>query len=201
MKQADVFLESEGNRWFERNGDKPHVDPVTHCIAAHIRKRPNRVLEIGCSDGWRLEKIRDVYSCEIMGVEPSVAAGIAAAKRRVPVVQSTASSLAVSGEFDLIIYGFCLYLTDPSDWLLIAAEGDRVLATGGHIIIHDFPGVDGVHGVPYKHDPRITSWHYDWGDLWLAHPAYQTIHRHWTAGDGHPDQQMITILRKNELKP
>lgn len=198
--QKYIFLSEEGDRWFERNRDKPREDPVTCCIAAHIRKRPERVLEIGCSDGRRLDIIRQLYGCEIMGVEPSMSAALEAAKLRVPVVQATASSPAVMGPFDLIIYGFCLYVTDPEDWLIIAAEGDRLLTTGGHIIIQDFGDIDKPRGVPYEHDTRITSWHQDWAKLWLGHPAYELIHRHWTTGDGHPDQQAISILRKNEVK-
>jgi len=30
-------------------------------------------------------------------------------------------------KFDLIIFGFCLYLTDWSDWFRIVAEADTVL--------------------------------------------------------------------------
>jgi SAM-dependent methyltransferase len=201
MRQADIFLESEGNAWFERNRDKPRIDHVTHCIAAYIGRRPNRVLEIGCGAGFTLAAIRELYACEVLGIEPSIKAGIEAAGRKVPVLQMTASTLPEHGQFDLIIYGFCLYLTDPGDWFKIVAEGDRVLAIGGHIIIHDFGGDLSLHGVPYVHDPRITSWHYDWAKLWLGHPAYEMTHRHWTTGHGHPDQQCITILRKKELKP
>lgn len=199
-KQKYLFLEGEGDRWFERNQDKPFEDPVSHLIASVIRKKPRRVLEIGCSDGKRLAKLRDTYDCEIIGVDPSMKAAMKAADLRVPVVQTTASCLPVPGDFDLIIYGFCLYLTDPDDWLLIAAEGDRLLLPGGNIIIHDFGGDMTLHGVPYKHDTRITSWHYDWAKLWLGHPAYQMVWRSFTTGDRNPDQQCLTILHKNEVK-
>lgn len=202
MNQKYIFLSGEGDRWFERNREKlGEHDPVTPLLDQVIAP-PRRVLEIGCSNGWRLAKLRDKYGCEVMGVEPSMKAAAAAAEMLVPVVQSTASSLPISGVFDLIIYGFALYLTDPEDWLLIAAEADHVLAPGGHIVIHDFGGADlTLHGVPYKHDARITSWHYDWAKLWLGNPAYEEVHRHWTTGDGLPDQQVITVLRKNKVKP
>lgn len=200
-KQKYIFLSEEGDRWFGRNRDKLGLeDPVTPQIAAVIGKKPRRVLEIGCANGWRLAKIRDLYGCEVVGIEPSMTAAMEAATLRVPVVQSTASSVPLSGTFDLIIFGFCLYLTDPDDWLLIAAENDRLLEDGGHIIIHDFPRSP-PHGVPYKHHTGITSWHYDWPRLWLGHPAYQVISETFTTGDGNPDQQQVTILRKNRMRP
>lgn len=201
QKQKYIFLSEEGDHWFERNQEKlGQEDPVTHQIAAVIGKRPTRVLEIGCANGWRLAKIRDLYDCEIVGIEPSMKAACAAAELRVPVVQSTASSVPLSGKFDLIIFGFCLYLTDPDDWLLIAAENDRLLEDGGHIIIHDFPRVPLVYSVPYKHHTGVISWHNDWARLWLGHPAYQMISETFTTGNGHPDQQQVTILRKNKME-
>lgn len=207
MMQKDIMLQGEADAWFERNRDRLGLDdPVTHTIAAWIRRRPERVLEVGCANGWRLAKLRDLYGCEVYGVEPSRKAAMEAVTWRVPVYQMTATCLpVVEGGFDLIIYGFCLYLTDPKDWLQIAAEGDRALRPGGHIIIHDFGDwrefIDArARGVPYEHDRRITSWHFDWAQLWLAHPGYSVIHRGFTAGDGHPDQQAVTILRKSELK-
>lgn len=199
MMQKDIMMQSEGDAWLARNRDKlGHEDEVTHLITSVIKKRPTRVLEIGCANGWRLAKLRDMYSAEVMGVEPSMQAAIEAAALKVPVHQTTASCLPVDNtSFDLIIYGFCLYLTDPQDWLLIAAEGDRALAPGGHIIINDFGDFEPTRGVPYEHDRRLTSWHFDWAKLWLAHPRYTMVHRRWSAGSGHA----VTILRKDWMHP
>ncbi len=108
MRQADVFLNSEGDAWFARNRDKlGERDPVWNAVIA-TGIRPKRVLEVGCSNGWRLAKLRDRFGCEVFGVEPSLQAALEAAERRVPVVQASAASLAVPGPFDLVIYGVCL---------------------------------------------------------------------------------------------
>jgi SAM-dependent methyltransferase len=191
VKQKDIFLESEGDAWLERNRDRLGVhDPVSDVIA-ESGIRPLRVLEVGCADGWRLERLRDRYGCEIMGVEPSRQACIEAAQRRVPAVQSTASVLAVSPSFDLVIYGFCLYLTEPSDWLRIAAEGDSVLQAGGRLIIHDF-----VETRPfarrYEHHHGVLAYHIDFPKLWLAHPLYSLVSR--TIYD---NGEMVTVMKKN----
>lgn len=195
MRQADVFLNSEGNAWLERNRDKlGKPDPVTPVIAKWV-PRPRRVLEVGCADGRRLADLRDMYGCEVFGVEPSLQAGIEAAARRVPVVQCSAASLAVQGPFDLVIYGFCLYLTDPDDWLRIAAEGDAVLADDGHLIIHDFLDEEGVPiARRYEHRDGLWSYHYNFCRLWIGHQRYQTVFHQKGTDDA------ITILRKRPLK-
>lgn len=201
MMQKEIMMQGGGDAWLNRNrGILGQKDEVAHVIPAYIRKQPTCILEVGCANGWRLAKLRALYGSRVHGVDPSMEAGIEAAELKVPVHQMTASCLPViEGGFDLIIYGFCLYLTDPSDWLLIASEGDRALSPGGHIIVHDFGDFDPVHSVPYAHDARMVSWHFDWARLWLAHPAYTMIHRHWTTGNGHPDQQAVTILQKRKL--
>lgn len=192
MKQKDIFMQEEGNAWFTRNlGFLGKHDPVTDAIV-NAGIKPKYALEVGCSNGWRLDKLRTIFNCGIMGVEPSMKAGIAAAQLRVPVHQMTASCIPVSRHgYDLLIYGFCLYLADPDDWLLIASEGDRVLADGGHLVIHDFeaPKV-GPFAKVYEHDPRLRSYHFDWRELWLAHPAYRVVTSHTAAGE------TVTILRK-----
>ncbi len=205
MKQKYLFLESEGNRWFERNRDAlvkaSEADPVAAAINC-LKLKPKRVLEVGCSNGWRLAWLRDTLGCEVMGVEPSMQAALDAATRRVPVIQATASTLVVSESFDLVIYGFCLYLTDPDDWLTIAAEGDRALNDGGHLIIHDFG--DCYASMPlfaesYKHREGIRSYHYDFSKLWLGNPRYRRIaHNLVHHGEGQVDA--VSVLKKKSIK-
>lgn len=192
MRQADVFLNSEGDAWLERNRDKlGQHDPVM-AVLESLPFRPKRALEIGCSDGWRLEKLRTAYGCDVFGAEPGRQAGIEAAARRVPVVQCTAATLAVPGPFDLVIYGFCLYLADPSEWLRIAAEGDAVLVAGGHIVIHDFAAIGRPVARPYAHRDGIFSYHFDFAGLWLGSPLYHVVARQMIG-----DDEMVTVLKKS----
>lgn len=203
MKQKEVFLEGEGDAYFERNkSELGYFDFVTPVISQCIRRTPESVLEIGCANGWRLAKLRDLYGCAIMGVEPSRRACLEAAALRVPVHQSTASSLPVNPKlFDLVIYGFCLYVTDPDDWLLIAAEGDRVLRPGGWMIIHDFGDFIAPHSMPYKHDNRLKSWHYDFAQLWLSHPQYSEINRSFINSARSDSPECVTLLYKHKDRP
>lgn len=194
MRQADIFLDSEGDAWLARNRNKLGLhDPVAQMMKA-IDLKPERVLEVGCANGWRLAALRDKYGCEIMGVEPSRQAGIEAASLSVPVHQSSAAVLPVSGPFDLVIYGFCLYLTDPGDWFRIAAEGDCVLAPGGHLIIHDFVAPGNVnYARHYEHRDGILAYHFDFAKLWLASPLYQTVSVQYGI------DEMVTVLQKRPV--
>jgi SAM-dependent methyltransferase len=192
VRQADIFLESEGDAWYERNRARlGQRDPVSEIIE-ELGIAPDNVLEVGCANGWRLAKLRDKYNCKVLGIDPSMDA---IREGMVPIFRATSDNLPrpVGGQFDLIIYGFCLYLADPVDWLRIAAEADTVLAPGGHLIVHDFADVLGTYARRYKHHDNILSYHFDFADLWLAHPLYSLVRR---VIDG---DEMITMMRKNRV--
>jgi SAM-dependent methyltransferase len=194
MRQADIFLQGgEGDRWLERNRDQlGHNDPIADVIEV-LGIKPTRVLEIGCANGWRLAALHAMYDCEVFGVEPSLLACVEAADRKVPVWQMTASTLPELGpKFDMIIYGFCLYLTDPSDWFNIVAEGDRALAPGGHLVIHDFGDEGKPFARKYEHREGLLAYHVDFAKMWLGSPLYHRVHR-----EHHVDDQMITVLKKS----
>lgn len=193
MKQADAMLESEADLWLERNrANMNKRDPVAEMIKATIIK-PQRVLEIGCSNGWRLAGLRARYGCTVIGVEPGHQAAIEAAEHRVPVYRSTAEALPLGdASFDLVIYGFALYLTDPEDWFRIVMEGDRVLHHGGHLIVHDFAFPAHPFARRYAHREDILAYHVDFAGLWLAHPLYSLVHRKIFVKD-----EMITIMKKS----
>src|SRR5258708_38226063 len=108
VKQSDIFAESEGDNWLERNRALVGRDPVSEAID-HLGLKPQRVLEIGCANGWRLAALRGKFDCEVHGVEPSMQGCIEAATRGVPVWRMTAESLAAAEEgFGIVIYGVCL---------------------------------------------------------------------------------------------
>lgn len=204
MRQADIFLRGEGDRWLERNRAELGVadlglvdDPVSETIR-RLGIKPQHVLEIGCSNGWRLAALRREYGCDVMGIEPSHAAYLEAATKEVPVFGgATAAALPVlSRQYDLVIYGFCLYLVDPADWFKVVAEGDRALKSGGYLIVYDFAELgDGVWGRRYEHCDGVVSYHADFAKLWLGNPLYLEASRH-IASNGH----MVTVLRKMAIE-
>lgn len=188
MKQSEIMMESEGDAWFGRNLENlGQTDPVAEAINS-CGLLPRVVLEIGSANGWRLEKLRARYGCDVIGIEPSMNA---CQKARVPTYQATADGLPVeSGMFDLVIYGFALYLADPCDWFKIVAEGDRVLRPGGHLIVHDFATAF-PFARKYEHREGLMSYHINFSKLWLANPLYTLVTRH------HPNfEESVTVLKK-----
>jgi SAM-dependent methyltransferase len=186
MKQSEIFLEGEGDQWLKRNikkiGKRP--DPILDAIHQY-KIQPKLVLEVGCANGWRLDLIRDLYGCHVSGIDPGDF-------RNEGISYGTADDLGRWADqvFNVVIYGWCLYLCDPEDYFRIAAEGDRVLADGGFIIIHDFSS-EIPYKVPYKHKKGVFSHHYNFAKLWLSHPAYHLY------GRTYQDETTVTILKKN----
>jgi SAM-dependent methyltransferase len=201
VRQADIFLESEGNAWFDRNWRQVgQRDPVSDLIG-EIGLIPTNVLEIGSANGWRLRTLRERYACKILGVEPSLKAGTEAHRLGIPTLRTTADTLPgpADNAFDMVIYGFCLYVTDPEDWFRIAFEGDRVLKEGGHLVIHDFFEGRNLFAREYEHRKGLLSYHFDFAQLWLAHPWYCLVSRRIINAD-----EMVVILKKKpatEVQP
>ena len=210
-KQRDVFLESEGNAWFARNARSlearqlPEADPVLVELLGISPPLPagTRVLEIGCGDGSRLAWLTEHLGWISAGTDPSEAAVGQARRRGVDARQGTAEQLPFEdGAFDVVIFGFCLYLCDRDDLFRIAAEGDRVLGNPGWLVILDF-----YSPVPlqrdYHHRAGLYSYKMDYRALFTWHPHYtcmtQRVRHH--ADDSvtdDPTQWVATsVLRKH----
>lgn len=181
LVQKGTFLEIEADQWFQRNRSQlspDRGDLVTDALVG-IGAKPTRVLEIGCANGWRLDRLRRRFSCTCSGVEPSSQA-IQEGRSSFPDLDlrvGTADELPFeAGSFDLVVYGFCLYLVDPSLHLRCVAEGDRVLRDGGLLLVFDFVVPFPYHN-PYAHHPGLSSYKLEFSRYFLAHPAYNLVHR------------------------
>jgi len=163
--------------WFERNRMKLDMDAEpgksTLFFARHIRAG-QRVLEIGASNGHQLHRLKQIAGCDVYGIDPSPSA-IADGLSRYPGLTlsvGTADTLDFQNEFfDVVIFGFCLYLVDRGLLMRSVAEADRVLARGGRLMIVDFdPAVP--HRRPFVHQQGLWSYKMCYPNLWLANPNY-----------------------------
>ncbi len=86
--------------------------------------------------------------------------------------KGTADALPyIDGQFDMVLFGFCLYLVDRSLLFRVAHEADRVLKKDGTLAIIDFdPPQPMVR--PYHHCPGIYSYKQDYSQLFLASGKY-----------------------------
>lgn len=190
--QRSSFLAGEGDAWFRRNDvtaealeQRVTKDPLLRCLE-HSPVRPTRVLEIGCSNGWRLELIRQRHGAECTGVEPSLEA-VTKGRELYPELKlhrGTAEQLPIEGRsFDLVIFGYCLYLCDREDLFKVAAEADRVLCEGGTLAIYDFHSQVPYRN-PFAHRAGLYSYKMDYARMFTWNPAYRIVYQEVGA---HPD--------------
>jgi ubiquinone/menaquinone biosynthesis C-methylase UbiE len=212
LKQKNVFLEGEGDAWFARNATGlarlklPDDDPLIleilgfrgHLVPASGVK----VLEVGCGPGTRLAWLKDQLGLECHGVEPSAKAVELAANCGIKAQLGTADSLPYEKHyFDIVIFGFCLYLCDREDLFRIAAESDRVLKSPGWLLIRDFYSPT-PSAREYHHKPGVYSYKMDYRTLftWSAnYTVYSHRVTHHEAGGYTDDPQewvATSVLRK-----
>lgn len=203
--QKTLFLSGEGDAWYERNKKALEAqgnDPVVEAVCA--LPRPQRLLEIGCSNGWRLHRLHVETGAACSGIDPSaqaIEAGRAAFPGLDLQVGTAEAQPFPDAQFDLVIYGFCLYLCDRRDLMRIAAEGDRVLAEGGHLIIYDFC-TDSAYRNAYSHRPGYYCYKMDYAALFTWNPAYRVVSHRLMSHEGGAPQGMddrvgVTVLRKS----
>lgn len=216
-KQKDLFSESEGNAWFERNRvaverrDYNASDPVIHAVDHCLSNLTNNdfeglsLLEVGCGEGKRLRWLQANRSLECFGVEPASKAVELAIESGVKVVRGTADTLPFEEQkFDIVVFGFCLYLCDRDDLFKIALEADRVLKKKSWLIVHDFFS-DAPVDKPYHHLEGVKSYKMDYRKLWEWHPYYMCyaheIFGHGTARHSDVSDEWVStsILRKNVI--
>jgi ubiquinone/menaquinone biosynthesis C-methylase UbiE len=184
-KQKAIFLQSEADKWFDRNLGNPskasqkkiEQDRIILAIDQLVLT-PQIILEIGCSNGWRLEALRKKFGCECHGIDPSAKA-IESGKKLFPSLNlqiGTADELPfVDNQFDNVIVGFCLYLCDREDLFKIAYQIDRVLRCDGSLLIMDFYS-NIPYSNPYHHADGVLSYKMDYSNLFLWNPFYTRIY-------------------------
>lgn len=209
--QRDIFLASEGDAWFERNrrvletAADPVSDPVLSAINA-LKISGASVLEIGCSSGYRLAAIPPGQFSRRCGIDPSAKAIELGRQNFAGIELSVGTGDQLSFEagcFDLVIFGFCLYLCDPGDLFKIAAEADRVVAPNGYIAIYDFsPGRP--YRRAYSHHSGVNTHKMFFPAMFLWHPCFTLVsHRIFDHADktklpvAEDDAVAVSILKKD----
>lgn len=182
--QRDIFLAGEGDAYFQRNAPVYGAQQPAHAalplavLKQHL-SRGSRVLEIGCANGLNLETLRRDPGCECSGIDPSAQA-VETGRRAFPLLDlrvGTADALPFAdASFDLVWFGFCLYVTDRALLPRVVAEADRVLRDGGSIAIVDFDP-DAPVQRSYRHAHGVSTYKMDHARLFLGFPQYVLIEK------------------------
>lgn len=166
--QENIFSSSEGDAWFFRNqGVMASADSIEmqapRLLMEQYGLNPIRILEIGCSNGWRLNEIRERYSSICLGVEPSQAA-IDEGRRLFPeitLLKGVASSVPIQEPCDLVIVNYVMHWVSREALYRSINEIVRLVADGEYLILGDFdPDVSFRNS--YKHLPDQGVYTYKW---------------------------------------
>lgn len=213
--QKNSFLGYEANAWFDRNKvviDSYNLDrDRVITLIKEYNLDPKKVLEIGCSAGYRLNAINSIFKdCVTYGVEPSDKA-IEYGKDNYPnvnFIHGTADDLMVFDKesIDIVIVGFVFYVIDRSILLKVIAEIDRVLRNGGILIIVDFFSESSLKNV-YHHikDFKAFSFKQNYDEVFTSSKLYYLLDRStWNhsekvldATDNYYDKYSISLLKKD----
>ena len=164
-----------------------------------------KVLEIGCGHGTRLLTLSNSFEWTVTGIDPSQNAVERLTKEGINCLRATADNLPFDDHsFDLVIFGFCLYVCDSNDLFRIAAEAHRVLKQSSWVAILDFWNPD-VTLNPYSHAEGIFSRKQDYPSMFSWHPEYTIFdhslrhHSDFRYTDSRDDWVSVSIIRKKPL--
>lgn len=210
MLQRNVFLDGEGDAWFKRNiselSDYSSEDDFLFPLLDQLpidSGSSTSILEVGCGQGFRLHEISITKSWKAFGIDPSKEAVASATRLGLDVKLGTANYLEYpSRSFDIVVFGFCLYLCDRDDLFQIAQEAHRVLKDSGWLLILDFWS-DAPRQNPYSHNSMIKSYKSDLSSMFTWHPFYtlmdHKVRHHSSRGytDDSDQWMAATVIRKS----
>jgi ubiquinone/menaquinone biosynthesis C-methylase UbiE len=214
-QQKEAFVTYEADAWFERNKDawlsySPEKDNVVSLLKEY-NLAPDSLLEIGCSAGYRLAGVKEIFKdCNVFGIEPSGKA-IEYGKKHFNAVnfsKGTADNLSAyaTESMDVVIVGFVFYVIDRNIVFKVVAEIDRVLKNGGILIIVDFFSETALKN-EYQHIKNFSAYSFkqNYDEIFTASRLYYLLDKSTLNHDSRiPDasndyfnKYSITLLKKD----
>ncbi len=175
-----------------------------HMVIKAIKKnklKPKTVLEIGCSTGYVLEKIRLIYKSKCFGIDVSRSAIYEGKKLFNKINLSCGffeNSNLVKKKYDLIICGFFLFLLPPNKVLNLFSKVNDCISENGYIMIYDFYNKKFIKK-KYKHDKGLFVYRWDYKKLLMAMPNYKIKGYIKNYSKKMKDFEEISILKKIKI--
>ena len=184
MNKQEVVFTKEGDNWFKRNKDalcNIEFDRIINLITNLNIEKINSIIECGCSTGYRLSKLKEVFpTCRMVGFDISNDA-IEYGKREYGNIELYTRKISERldiGKFDLLICNFVLHWVDRDKLAQIIANLDGMVENGGNIVLGDFsPNYN--HKNRYKHLPETEIYTYkqDYGKIFESLGTYKCTHK------------------------
>jgi SAM-dependent methyltransferase len=216
MSQDQVFLAGEADQWFVRNRDAleraDRFDWPIHLLEGlEGSEAIPSFLELGCSNGWRLARLRERFGADkrYVGVDPSAEAVGKGMEMHagIELHRGVLAEIPLQGKFPFVLVHYVLHWVERSTLMRSLAEIDRLVEDGGYLMIGDFLP-DFPQRVPYHHLPgqEIYTYKQDYAGVFRALGLYSEILRV-THGHGRNegafsftpsrDRGICTLLRKS----
>ena len=180
--QEEIFAGHEADNWFGRNRDAiEHRDMETDFpirLLDFYGIGPRSAIEIGASNGYRMEALRARYGSRVTAVELSGAA-IESGRERYPgvdFVRGSAAHIPTETKFDLVVVNFVMHWVDRINLLRSVAELDRITGDGGFLLIGDFAPALPTR-VPYHHlpDQQVFTFKQNYASIFIATGLYNIV--------------------------
>ena len=213
MNQKSIFLESEGDGWYKRNSKvinskSPEINKLVRYLHP-FKSEISSILEIGCADGSKSLFIGEQLDSEVYGIDPSSDSIISAnkklhdAKKIGNFLKGTADEIPFEdNSFDLVHFGFCLYLVDRDLLKSVVNEALRVLRPEtGYLSIFDFD-VSKPYENYYKHRSGVKSFKDDYPKIFCAAANFHLIFKeNFDSGEmgmaiNEDERTAITLMKK-----
>jgi len=226
MKQEDIFNSGEADAWFTRNKDailtKTREQDITYQYLQKLipEIKAKNIIEIGCSNGFRLNWFAEDFGLDCFGLEPSKRAVDDGQKRyhstdKLNLVsanmdqnfwETSFTQLFKENSVDVILFGFCFYLMSPELYFLITSKIDKILKENGVVVIFDFDSVPQRRLYQHYKEEEVWSHKMDFSQLFTCHPMYKLIYKEYnnhekgpSIGDQHQDCS-LSVIRKLSKK-
>jgi ubiquinone/menaquinone biosynthesis C-methylase UbiE len=200
------FLINEADEYYKRNRDKKinfKNDFLCKAIENDLKKIKTKkinFLEIGCGDAQRLFYLKEKFPhINFFGIDPSKEAIKSKKKINIKLLRSTAEKLPFRNSFfDIIVYGFCLYLVDDQDLIKVVSEADRVTKRKSLIVIYDFYKKKLIYR-KYKHKRKIYIRKMDYSKMFSWLPGYKILKFQKKLYPGKKDDFLSLVKIKKEI--
>ena len=203
MEQDTIFVDSEGDHWYERNKKKliPEREDKVIQMILESGINPARIIEVGCSNGYRLEKLRQMFQAECYGIDASSEA-INAGKKNFPNLFLKKCGLAEycsEKQFDLVICNFVLHWIDRNNIIQAMTNIARLVTSGGILILGDFlPDYNQKRRYHHLPEQKIYTYKQDYAQFFVATGIFQEVTRQ-TYSHGIHGGGMDSVRRKVRL--